>query len=302
MASPLKKASLFVALTFAASWVLAMIFYLSGGKSYGALGMAMLLAYTFIPMLAAVLVQKFIYRERVRGPLLVSFRPNAWWLVAWLLPPALAFAALGVGCLLPGVQYSPDMAGLFAHVQEWLPPERIARLQAQIRNLPVPPLAWGLIVGLVSGVTVNAVAAFGEELGWRGFLLKELSFLGFWRASLVIGLIWGIWHAFIIIQGYLFPQRPLEGIFMMTDFTLLFSPLIAYVTLKAKSVVAAAIMHGTLNGTAALAKMALRGGDEMTVGILGLAGLLVLVGANLLLFLYDRFLAPVRIDHSLPWS
>ena len=53
--------------------------------------------------------------------------------------------------------------------------------------------------GMLAGITINAVVAFGEELMWRGFLLKELKGKGIWRASLIIGSIWGIWHAPLII-------------------------------------------------------------------------------------------------------
>jgi uncharacterized protein len=46
-------------------------------------------------------------------------------------------------------------------------------------------IAWGIVV--VIGATFNAVFGFGEEFGWRGYLLWELAPLGFWKASLAIG-------------------------------------------------------------------------------------------------------------------
>lgn len=59
---------------------------------------------------------------------------------------------------------------------------------------------FALVLGL--GATVNAVFAFGEEFGWRGYLLWELAPWGFWRASFAIGVVWGLWHAPIIVAGY----------------------------------------------------------------------------------------------------
>ena len=62
----------------------------------------------------------------------------------------------------------------------------------------------------------------------------------------------------------------------------------SYVRLKAKSVIAAAIMHGSLNATAGLAIMLVKGGNDLTIGITGLSGFLVLAVINVLIFLYNR--------------
>jgi membrane protease YdiL (CAAX protease family) len=132
------------------------------------------------------------------------------------------------------------------------------------------------------------VAAFGEELGWRGLLQRELLHLGFWKSSAFIGVIWGVWHAPIIIQGHNYPQHPVAGVAMMTVFTLLLSPILGYVRLKGKSVIAAAIAHGTLNGTAGIPLMVLVGGNDLTVGITGLAGFVVLAAVNLAIFVFQR--------------
>lgn len=78
---------------------------------------------------------------------------------------------------------------------------------------------------------------------------------------------------------------------MMTLWTLLLSPIFSYLRLKAGSVVAAAIAHGTLNGTAGLAIMVIKGGSDLTVGVSGLAGFIVLALVNASLFIYDRTLA-----------
>ena len=74
----------------------------------------------------------------------------------------------------------------------------------------------------------------------------------------------------------------------MTIWTILFSPLIAYVRIRSGSVIAAAIMHGALNGTAMAPALVLHGGDSLTVGTIGIAGCLVLVFCNCLLFWFGR--------------
>jgi len=185
--------------------------------------------------------------------------------------------------LLPGVQYTSNMAGLLDIFGQNLSPEQVTQIQAQLEALPISYFWIVLIQGLIAGITVNAVAAFGEELGWRGFLLREFRHLGFWRASLLIGFIWGVWHAPVILQGHNYPQHPLAGVGMMIIWCMLLTPIFVYVRVKAKSVIAAAIMHGTLNGTAGLALMMVRGGNDLTVGLTGVAGFVVLLLVNILI-------------------
>jgi len=127
-------------------------------------------------MAAAIVVQRLIYKEPVKEPLGISFRLNRWFLVAWLLPPVIAFAVLGVSLLFPAVEYSPEMAGMLERFKSVLPPEQLEQMKNQSAALPVHPIWIGLFQGLLAGITVNAVAGFGEELGWRGLLQRELGY------------------------------------------------------------------------------------------------------------------------------
>ena len=45
--------------------------------------------------------------------------------------------------------------------------------------------------------------AFGEEYGWRGYLLPRLMPLGEVRATLLMGPIWSLWHLPVLISGTL---------------------------------------------------------------------------------------------------
>jgi membrane protease YdiL (CAAX protease family) len=290
------KVVLFLILAFGLSWLIAGVFYALGGRLGTPLATLVLLLYMFMPMTSAIIVQKAIYREPLRGPLGISFRPNRWFLVAWLTPPIAALATIGVSVLLPGVSYSPDMAGFFDRFASSLTPQQLAEMKSELAALPINLIWISLAEALVFGITINAVAAFGEELGWRGLLQRELSPLGFWRSSALIGVIWGLWHAPIIIQGYNYPQHPLIGVAMMTMFTLLLSPIFVFVRLKARSVIAAAIIHGTLNASAGIPLLVIAGGNDLTVGITGLAGFIVLALINLAIFLFQRFFSAGRLD------
>lgn len=254
--------------------------------------------YMFVPMIAAIIVQKFIYKESVKNTLGISFRLNRWFIIAWLLPPLLAFATLGVSLLLPGIEYAPDMEGMFERYREILRPEQIEQIREQVNASSVHPVWLGLILGMVAGITVNAIAAFGEEVGWRGLLQRQWQRMGFWKSSILIGLVWGIWHAPLILQGHNnYPQHPLIGVFMMTIWCILLSPIFSYIRLRSNSVIAVAILHGTLNGTYGLAIMTVKGGNDLLVGLTGLAGFTALALANIGLLCHNLFWAKERIEN-----
>jgi len=288
MNEKVKKVGLFIGMAFAFSWLIAIVFFVCGGRWNTAGAMIIGTAFMFMPMVSCIPVQKFIYKEPLRKPLGISFKLNRWWLVAWFLPPAIAFATIGVSLLIPGVNYSPDMAGFFERFKGVIPPQQLEQMKAQMAVFPIHIFWIALIQGLIAGVSINAVAGFGEELGWRGFLLREFDYMGFWKSSAIIGLIWGIWHTPIILQGHNYPQHPMIGVFMMIVFCLLLSPIFSYIRLKSKSVIAASIIHGSLNATSGLAIMVVRGGNDLTIGVTGVAGFLVLLVTNLFIFLLDR--------------
>lgn len=142
-------------------------------------------------------------------------------------------------------------------LEEFLTPEQLDEMQTQLHL----PTFWIVLTqSLIAGATINAIPAFGEELGWRGFVLKEFGPLGFWKTSLVIGTIWGLWHAPIILMGHNYPGYPVIGVIMMVVWCILLSPMFSYVTIKSRSVIPAAIMHGTLNASYGLSIMLIEGG------------------------------------------
>jgi uncharacterized protein len=287
MSKHIGRSALFVGWTFLVNWSFAGLFFALGGRWGTPVGIAFGAAYMFVPMLVALLLQKRVYHEPVREPLGISFRLNRWFLVAWLLPLAITLATLGVSLLVPGVEYSPTMQGVFERFVSLLPPEQMQQFQARMTGTPLGTVALALLGGLFAGVTINAVAGFGEELGWRGFLQKELAFLGFWRSSLLIGFVWGLWHAPLILQGHNYPQHPALGVLMMTALCVLLAPIFSYVRVKARSVIAAAVIHGTFNATYGLAIVLVRGGGDLTTGVTGLPGFLVLAVVVLILWWHD---------------
>ncbi|MEZ0374424.1 MAG: lysostaphin resistance A-like protein [Candidatus Sericytochromatia bacterium] len=273
---------LFLALSFGLSWFSMPLFLLLGGYWNSPAALIFSMGYMWVPGLCALGLQGL--SRRPLAELGLRWTPNHWWLAAWLGPPVLALLTLGMGLLMPGVEFSWQMRGLFARLAQTLPSEVLEQMRAAMLNLPVPPILVILIQGLFAGATLNTLAALGEELGWRGLLYRELDYLGFWRASGLIGAIWGLWHAPLILQGHNYPEHPQAGVVLMILWCMLLSPWFSLIRLKSRGVWAPALLHGTLNGSFGLSLSLLSGGSDLLVGMTGLAGLLVLAGLDLALF------------------
>ena len=279
-----KKIFTFVILTILISWTAAGLFYLSGLEWSSFFAMAFAIVYMFFPLLSTIIVQRFIYKQPVMKTYGVNTNINKWFLVAWGLPVLLTFATIGVSLLLPGVSYSSEMAGLTSYLGDYIPEDIVEEMLFS----PVAVFWLMLLQGIIAGPTINAIAAFGEELGWRGFLLKETASAGFWKSALFIGFVWGIWHAPLILMGHNYPGYEIAGVFMMTLWCILLSPAFSYITIKANNVIAAAIFHGSLNAVGGLAIMPLAGSRPLLTGVMGLAGFLVLIVINLVILYLGR--------------
>ncbi|OEF97430.1 CPBP family intramembrane glutamic endopeptidase [Desulfuribacillus alkaliarsenatis] len=293
-----KKAIVFTGLTYVISFVFISLFFMSGGQwgSASSIGVAML--YMAIPMIVAVFLQKLVYKEPVVKTLGISFKLNRWFLVAWLLTPVIIVLTIGVSLLVPGVYYDPSMEGMFAQYESTMSQDQLEVMREQIAALPIHYFWIGIIQGLIAGITINAIVAFGEEAGWRGFLQRELADMGFWKSSFVIGIVWGFWHAPLILQGHNYPNYPVIGVFMMVIFTLLWSPIFSYIRLKARSVIAASVLHGTINASLILSFIMVSGGHELLIGALGLAGFIVLAMVNVAIYIYEKRFTNEPIDTS----
>jgi len=286
-----EKILLFVVLSFFYSWILLLFFHLAGGQ-WGQFPLTHIVGvlYMFGPAAAALTAQR-AFGDKLFTPFGISFKINRWFVAAWLIPVVLALLSTAIAVYLPFASFSTDPGVIVEHIARLIPDQQIDMIDQQIEQLPIHPAPMLLLQGLLGGITINAVAAFGEELGWRGFLLRELRFVNFWRSNLIIGILWGLWHTPLILLGHNYPSNPILGVLMMVALTVLMSPILSYVTIRARSVIAAAILHGTFNAMAGVALVFVSGGSDLTVGLTGLSGILALILANILLILYDRNIA-----------
>lgn len=208
----------------------------------------------YMPALAVVIVLA-LFRPIPKGqrlrflglwPLRPVKRVVGMAVVGLLAPPLLVLASTAIAVLCGWLKV--DLVGFsgFAHL-----------LAAKVpAGTPLPPTAVLIVAQAasipVAGATVNAVAAFGEELGWRGFLVPALRRWGTGPALLVSGAIWGLWHTPIILLGYNFDRTDLTGVLLMTGGCIMLGVLFGWLRLRSGSMWPAVFAHGAFNASAGM--------------------------------------------------
>lgn len=97
---------------------------------------------------------------------------------------------------------------------------------------------------------LNALIATGEEFAWRGLLQPLLTDqFGLFKGITILGFIWSMWHLPALLNGYNYPDNPVIGAFVLFPLRLIaISYFYAWLTLKSRSFIPAAIAHGAGNG------------------------------------------------------
>ncbi len=203
------------------------------------------------------------------------------YIYAYVLPPVLLAAGICLA-LLTGVQHwaFSDNLHVFART-----------LTAQMQSLG-QPLPSGVsadqlalitiiaetVLAFTLAIPINMIFTFGEEFGWRGYLLPRLSPLGGIQAAIITGVVWGLWHApLIILNGYNYPGHPWWGVFMMVIFTVALSMIFAWLRFRSGSVWPSTLAHAAINAQAGFAIVFLSQADSLLRAPVGLIGLIPMI-------------------------
>ncbi len=287
---------IFLAFAFGIAWATGLVIYLTGGlantpRLFGNLKLANVLTvttYAWAPALANIFTRLVTHegwghtwlRPRLR-------RGWPYWLAAWVLPGLLVVLGMVIYYLLFPQHYDPTI------------PKMRASLQAAGRAIPAS--LWGLViaqaaVAMLTSPVVNAITTFGEEFGWRAYLLPKImpsdgNPAGIRKTLALMGLIWGVWHWPLIFMGYeygfKYPGWPWLGPLVFIWFTFVAGVFLAWVALRGGSVWPAVIGHASINGLAGLSYLFLKGTPNPIVGpfIQGVVGGLAFTLLAVLLFL-----------------
>lgn len=158
---------------------------------------------------------------------LLAVSGNYWaWMVGYMWSPGLAALAAerwGRGPRISGWQWGrlghqiasvalPVAYGLVAYGLAWwtglvgMDAEALATTAKKL-GLATSTGGWSLVAVLVpltlAGTISNIGSSLGEEIGWRGFLQPGIRQrgMGLVGSSLLVGLIWAVWHYPLIIMN-----------------------------------------------------------------------------------------------------
>ncbi len=305
----LKRVWIFLAFAFGIAWATGLVIYLTGGltnspRLAGNLKLDYVLvvtAYTWAPALANIFT-RLVTREGWGQPWLRPRLRQGWlyWLVAWVLPSLLVVLGMVIYFLLFPQYYDPTI------------PKMRASLQAAGRAIPAS--LWGLVivqavVAMFTSPLVNAIATFGEEFGWRAYLLPKLlpsdgNPVGIRKTLALMGIIWGVWHWPLIFMGdeygFKYPGWPWLGPLVFIWFTFMAGVFLAWVSLRGGSVWPAVIGHAAINGLAGLPFLFLKGTPNPIIGPFaqGVIGGLGFTLLGVLLFLWPGAFAVWRAPET----
>ena len=254
----------FVLLAYLTSWLWWGWFLLAGGQSPGNLSqrsadeaqMAQLLLAIgdFGPLLAALVMRLFISKEGLSGSL--GWRRSWRFYLIAIIAPILFYATVAAINHLLG----------------------IGRFTWSRSDMPL----WSYLgIELLIGGLIISFFIFGEEYGWRGYLLPTLLPLGEGAATVIVGLIWAGWHLPLLLAGLNYPGQSLWlaiPLFTLVIVSLSF-PLTWFYRATAGSVVLVSLMHGFINsyGDGLTATALVAEGNPLLTGSAGLVTLLLLL-------------------------
>ncbi|MFX4271998.1 CPBP family intramembrane glutamic endopeptidase [Propionibacteriaceae bacterium Y1685] len=275
---PVRQVVAFIVIAFVLFWVASLPLWLDERGLAAPYATPLIAGAMFSPTVAAIVVTLWQRRSLLDG---LGLRSSSG--VRRVVELALA----GMGIVVVAVALSWLLAG-FLGVGRFdlsMPGAEVLLGGAPVDQLPegMTPkrLFWvQLISGLIAGATINAVFAMGEEMGWRGWLVPALLPLGRVPAMLITGVVWGLWHAPVMLIGYNYPgsPRPL-AMALMVVFCIGFGTVLAWLRMRSDSVVPAAVAHGVFNAIVSLTVVFAVNGD-LDWGIaspMGMAGFVIML-------------------------
>ena len=223
-------------------------------------------AVMFFPSIGVLLTRLFTKEGFRDSWLKPNLRKNVKiYLLAWFGPGILTILGAALYFLIFQGSFDPNFGYM------------VSTLEASGVTSDMIPIPLSLLMliqgvqGLLLAPAMNFITCFGEEWGWRGYLLPKLSKqLPMIPTLLISGLIWGLWHAPLTVIGHNYglgyPGFPFTGIAMMCLFCTVLGVFFSYVTLKTGSCIPAILGHGAVNGFAAMGMYFTKDGGDPFVG------------------------------------
>lgn len=226
-----KKIWVFLFLTFALSSIFYYLIISSGSVQSYSLGLM------WCPGVAAMITQ-LIFGRNLRG---MGWKPGKfkYLLASYGVPLAYVLVVYAIVWLTSLGTFSPDQ----------LVKQMAVQYHIQVHSPLMFVLIYGAIVATF-GLVISSLTALGEEIGWRGLLVPELSKkYSFTKTALISGGIWALWHyPLILFANYNNSSAPVWfGLICFTIMVVGTSFAFAWLRLKSGSLWTGVILHASHN-------------------------------------------------------
>ena len=291
-----KSLLLFLGIAFGTSWTIFLLplLFKNNPAVFSQATLVFLMISMWGPGIAAILTTLFVEKKPFTSLRINTLGKKSFYLWAWLLPPLLTVCTLFSTLILR----TGELDLSFSMMREALAQVPAGTKVPQVEMVVILQIFFALSLAPL----INVLFALGEELGWRGFLLPRLLPLGQWRAIILSGLIWGFWHApVIVLYGHNFPTHPYLGILLMMVGCALFGTILSWLYLNTKSPWVAALGHGAVNASPGLAIYFLKPGFDTAVGglIFGVSGWIPMIVFILWLVSSKQMPVSLQVEQNL---
>ncbi|MDP5170281.1 MAG: hypothetical protein NWR72_08540 [Bacteroidia bacterium] len=290
---------MFVMLACAISWVGLLIpeWFLSGSDFTPFL---QIFLFGWGPAAAAVVMKKWVYSSSIKGlgwnRKYYDFR----WITLTIFGPLAVMAAtLGVVFLLGNVLNLPGF-GRIEIGSAGSTDLHVIALNDSFSFILAPIMSafdanfwttFGILLGLLLliGATVGLLLQMGSEMGFRGYLLRELQPLGFLGSNTLLGLLVGGWQCLMLLHflpGWSVDYLPVFLSILGYNLALAFP--LAWLSLKTRSVYASATFSSVLSQVSALSMLFYWNSNPLLAGVNGMAGMIVLMIITGLILRFDK--------------
>ena len=283
-----RKEIVFVGLSLVLAWLVALPLWLSQSRPTWLIQVTALVMMP-MPTLAAIITHRIYHSDKpfidvtaLRGgkPLTVL----RWCCVASFSVVIQLIATIMVGALSGAGNFSFSDAAVHTRLPH------VPGVSSALDPSTLPP-AWLLLVialvsGIVGGFSFNAIAALGEEVGWRGWWASQRQGQNFWVNAVVIGTIWGLWHLPINMVGYNYPGvNRVAACSMFVVYCICAGSLLLELRNRSHSIYPAAVAHSTINGLVGICALFMDSSPTMWLvySPTGVVGCVILVVITLVL-------------------
>lgn len=289
----------FLSLTFLLSWGACLYLYMTGGVS-SPLSKYILIGVMMAPGISS-LITRAVTKQGFRKTGLRVWLNNGEWksyFCAWLGVPLFILAGIALFYAFNLQMFDPSLSA-------------VRQLSGGLSEVSDGQLLgktlMNILLAVLTSPFLSGIPSLGAELGWRGYLLPELSdLIGEGPANIATGIIWGIWHAPLICLGQIYGSDykffPAAGIFTVIVFCVFLGGFLGRVSMMAESIWPSVIAYALVIGLSDTGMLFMAQGASPSgligpsvYGIAGGAGI-ILAGCHAIYMAFKRPVYQTRHD------